>query len=48
MCRYRVAEEFGEDEYAIARDVLGRLVDVLDRVAAEEAQASSSAGGSVG
>ncbi len=44
----RFAEEFGEDEYAVARDVLERLIDVLDRVAAEEDQASSSAGGSVG
>jgi DNA-binding MarR family transcriptional regulator len=44
----RFADEFGEDEYAVARDVLDRLIDVLDRFAAEEDQASSSAGGSVG
>lgn len=45
----RFAEEFGEQEYEIARDVLARLVDVLDRVSAEhEAQISSSAGGKVG
>jgi len=44
----RFADEFGEDEYAVARDVLERLIDVLDRFAAEEDQASSSAGGSVG
>jgi DNA-binding MarR family transcriptional regulator len=45
----RFAEEFGEREYAIARDVLARIVDVLDRVSAEhEAQISSSAGGKVG
>jgi DNA-binding MarR family transcriptional regulator len=34
----RLAEEFGEREYDIARDVLERLVDVLDRFAAEGAQ----------
>jgi DNA-binding MarR family transcriptional regulator len=44
----RLAEEFGAHEYEIARDVLARLVDVLDRFAAEEAQASSSVGGKVG
>jgi len=44
----RFAEEFGEQEYEIARDVLARLVDVLDRFAAEESQASSSVGGKVG
>ncbi|MGW6195979.1 MarR family winged helix-turn-helix transcriptional regulator [Kribbella sp. NPDC055110] len=44
----RFAEEFGEQEYAVARDVLDRLIDVLDRFAAEEDQVSSSAGGSVG
>ena len=44
----RFAEEFGEEEYAVARDVLDRLVGVLDRFASEEDQASSSAGGSVG
>ena len=44
----RFAEEFGEEEYAVARDVLDRLIGVLDRFAAEEDQASSSAGGSVG
>ncbi|MFD3400730.1 MarR family winged helix-turn-helix transcriptional regulator [Kribbella sp. NPDC058693] len=45
----RFAEEFGEQEYAVARDVLARIVDVLDQVSAEhEAQISSSAGGKVG
>ena len=44
----RFAEEFGEHEYEVVRDVLARLVDVLDRFAAAEAQASSSAGGKVG
>jgi DNA-binding MarR family transcriptional regulator len=44
----RFAEEFGEEEYAVARDVLDRLIDVLDRFAAEEDQASSSVGGKVG
>ncbi|MEV4263307.1 MarR family winged helix-turn-helix transcriptional regulator [Kribbella sp. NPDC049584] len=44
----RFTEEFGEQEYEIARDVLARLVDVLDRFAAEESQASSSVGGKVG
>jgi DNA-binding MarR family transcriptional regulator len=39
----RFAEEFGEEEYAIARDVLERLIDVLDRVAAEETQAADPA-----
>jgi len=42
------AEEFGEHEYAVVRDVLARLTDVLERYAAAETQASSSAGGSVG
>ncbi|TCC27493.1 MarR family winged helix-turn-helix transcriptional regulator [Kribbella speibonae] len=37
----RFAEEFGEEEYAVARDVLDRLVGVLDRLASEEDQASS-------
>ncbi|HEY3557543.1 MAG TPA: MarR family winged helix-turn-helix transcriptional regulator [Kribbella sp.] len=32
----RLEEEFGEQEYAVVRDVLDRLVDVLDRFAAEE------------
>lgn len=45
----RFAEEFGEHEYAVARDVLARVVDVLDRVSAEhESQISSSVGGKVG
>ncbi|MFI5696037.1 MarR family winged helix-turn-helix transcriptional regulator [Kribbella sp. NPDC051586] len=44
----RFAEEFGEQEYEVARDVLARLVDVLARFAAEETQTSSSVGGSVG
>ncbi|WP_410790839.1 MarR family transcriptional regulator [Kribbella sp. C-35] len=44
----RFEEEFGEQEYAVVRDVLERLVGVLDRFAAEEDQTSSSAGGSVG
>ena len=44
----RFEEEFGEQEYAVARDVLERLIGLIDRIAAEEAQASSSAGGSVG
>ncbi|RZU15644.1 MarR family transcriptional regulator [Kribbella rubisoli] len=45
----RFAEEFGEHEYAVARDVLARVVEVLDRVSAEhEAQISSSVGGKVG
>jgi len=45
----RFEEEFGEHEYAVARDVLARVVDVLDRVSAEhEAQISSSVGGKVG
>lgn len=44
----RFEEEFGEQEYDVVRDVLARLVDVLDRFAAEEGQVSSSAGGSVG
>ena len=42
------AKEFGEHEYAVVRDVLARLTDVLERYAAAETQASSSAGGSVG
>ncbi|MET9268713.1 MarR family winged helix-turn-helix transcriptional regulator [Kribbella sp. NPDC003557] len=42
------AEEFGEHEYAVVRDVLARLTDVLERHAAAGTQASSSAGGSVG
>ncbi|MFG1906242.1 hypothetical protein [Kribbella sp. NPDC048928] len=44
----RLEQEFGEQEYAVVRDVLDRLVGVLDRFAAEADQASSSAGGSVG
>jgi hypothetical protein len=32
----RFAEEFGEQEYEVVRDVLARLVGVLDRFAAEE------------
>ncbi|NIK62147.1 MarR family winged helix-turn-helix transcriptional regulator [Kribbella shirazensis] len=44
----RLAEEFGEHEYDTARDVLERLVDVLDRLATEQDQDSPSAGGSVG
>ena len=45
----RFEEEFGEEEYAVARDVLERLVGLLDRIAAEEAdQGSSAAGGRVG
>ena len=32
----RFAEEFGEREYDIARDVLSRVADLLDRWAAEE------------
>ncbi|HZX04589.1 MarR family transcriptional regulator [Kribbella sp.] len=39
----RFEEEFGEREYAIARDVLERLIELL-----EKGQPSSSAGGSVG
>ncbi|WP_405056106.1 MarR family winged helix-turn-helix transcriptional regulator [Kribbella sp. NBC_01505] len=31
----RFAEEFGPDEYAVARDVLSRVADVLDRWAEE-------------
>ncbi|GAA3119824.1 hypothetical protein JOF29_006436 [Kribbella aluminosa] len=38
----------GEHEYAVVRDVLDRLVGVLDRFASEADQASSAAGGSVG
>ncbi len=33
----RFVEEFGEREYEIVRDVLARVVDLLDRWAAEEA-----------
>lgn len=44
----RLEQEFGEQEYAVVRDVLDRLVGVLDRYAAAADQASSSAGGSVG
>ncbi|WP_328997174.1 MarR family winged helix-turn-helix transcriptional regulator [Kribbella sp. NBC_00709] len=44
----RFAEEFGEHEYEVVRDVLARLVDVLDRFAEEEPQVSPSAGGRVG
>jgi len=44
----RLEEEFGAEKYAAAREVLDRLVEVLDRFAAEETQVSSSAGGSVG
>lgn len=43
----RFEEEFGEHEYAVVRDVLARLIVLLDRWAAED-QASPSAGGSVG
>ena len=32
----RFAEELGEAEYATARDVLARVVDVLERVAADD------------
>ena len=39
-------EEFGEQEYAIVRDVLERLIVLLDKLSAD--QASPSAGGSVG
>jgi DNA-binding MarR family transcriptional regulator len=35
----RFAEEFGEKEFAIARDVLSRLADALDRIRAEGGQA---------
>ena len=35
----RFAEEFGEQEYAIARNVLARVADLLDRWSAEEAAA---------
>jgi DNA-binding MarR family transcriptional regulator len=34
----RFAEEFGEKEFAIARDVLSRLADALDRIRAEGGQ----------
>ena len=44
----RLEEEFGAEKYAAAREVLDRLVEILDRFAAEETQASPSAGGSVG
>ena len=44
----RLEEEFGAEKYAAAREVLDRLVEVLDRFAAEETQVSSAAGGSVG
>ncbi|HWD80586.1 MAG TPA: MarR family winged helix-turn-helix transcriptional regulator [Kribbella sp.] len=44
----RLEEEFGAEKYAAAREVLDRLVEILDRFAAEEDQVSSSAGGSVG
>ena len=44
----RFEQEFGEQEYAIVRDVLERLVVLLDRLATEDPQASPSAGGSVG
>ncbi|WP_427884992.1 MarR family winged helix-turn-helix transcriptional regulator [Kribbella sp. GL6] len=43
----RFEQEFGEQEYAVVRDVLDRLISLLDRIAAE-GQSSSSAGGSVG
>ena len=33
----RFAEEFGEQEYDTARDILARTIDVLDRWSAEEA-----------
>jgi DNA-binding MarR family transcriptional regulator len=36
----RFAEEFGEREYDIARDVLARIAELLDRWAAEEDTAS--------
>jgi DNA-binding MarR family transcriptional regulator len=35
----RFKEEFGEQEYAVARDVLARVADLLDRWSAEEAAA---------
>lgn len=45
----RFAEEFGEQEYAVVRDALARIVGVLERLEAEaRAQVSFSAGGSVG
>ncbi|GAA1608472.1 MULTISPECIES: MarR family winged helix-turn-helix transcriptional regulator [Kribbella] len=44
----RFEQEFGEQEYAVVRDVLERLIGVIDRIAAEGDQPSSSAGGSVG
>ncbi len=36
----RFAEEFGEREYDVARDVLARIAELLDRWAAEEDAAS--------
>ncbi len=39
----RFAEEFGEKEYAIARDVLARVVDLLDAIDAEESAAAVAA-----
>jgi len=32
----RFAEEFGEEDYAVARNVLSRIADLLDRWSAEE------------
>ncbi|MFD7154746.1 MarR family winged helix-turn-helix transcriptional regulator [Kribbella sp. NPDC059898] len=43
----RFEQEFGAEEYAVVRDVLDRLIGLLDRIAAE-GQSSPSAGGSVG
>jgi DNA-binding MarR family transcriptional regulator len=36
----RLVEEFGQAEYDIARNVIGRVADLLDRWAAEEAVAN--------
>jgi DNA-binding MarR family transcriptional regulator len=47
----RFAEEFGDQEYAVVRDVLARIVDLLDRLRTEEPdrdQSSPAAGGRVG
>ncbi|MEU4196250.1 MarR family winged helix-turn-helix transcriptional regulator [Kribbella sp. NPDC026611] len=44
----RLEQEFGVEQYAVVRDVLDRLPEVLERYAAEEAQTSSPAGGRVG
>ncbi len=40
----RFAEEFGEAEYAIVRDVLARVVDLLDTIDAEQARSAEAAG----